>query len=451
MFEKILIANRGEIALRIQRACREMGIKTVAVHSEADTEAKYVKLADESVCIGPAPSEKSYLNIPAIISAAEVTDSEAIHPGYGFLAENADFAERVEKSGFVFIGPRPETIRLMGDKVNAKNAMKKAGVPCVPGSDGALPESPGEVKEIIRAIGYPVIIKASGGGGGRGMRVVHTEAALSNAVIMTRNEAQAAFGNPMVYAEKFMENPRHIEFQVLVDEHRNAIYLGERDCSIQRRNQKIIEEAPAPGLPTRLRDKIGSRCVDACRRIGYRGVGTFEFLFEKKEFYFIEMNTRLQVEHPITEAVTGIDLVQQQIHVAAGEKLSIRQKDVVQKGHAIECRINAEDPYKLTPCAGRITQYHVPGGPGIRVDSHIYHNYIVPPNYDSLIGKVIAYGDNRGQAIARMRIALSEMIVEGIMTNIPLHLDLLYDAAFLRGGANIHYLEQMLAQHNKQG
>ncbi|MEE8617910.1 MAG: acetyl-CoA carboxylase biotin carboxylase subunit [Nitrosomonadaceae bacterium] len=451
MFEKILIANRGEIALRIQRACREMGIKTVAVHSEADTEAKYVKLADESVCIGPAPSDQSYLNIPAIISAAEVTDSEAIHPGYGFLAENADFAERVEKSGFVFIGPRPETIRLMGDKVNAKNAMKKAGVPCVPGSDGALPESPEEVKGIIRAIGYPVIIKASGGGGGRGMRVVHTEAALSNAVIMTRNEAKVAFGNPMVYAEKFMENPRHIEFQVLVDEHRNAIYLGERDCSIQRRNQKIIEEAPAPGLPTKLRDKIGSRCADACRRIGYRGVGTFEFLFEKKEFYFIEMNTRLQVEHPITEAVTGIDLVQQQIRVAAGEKLQIRQRDIVQKGHAIECRINAEDPYKLIPCAGRITRYHAPGGPGIRVDSHVYHNYIVPPHYDSLIGKVIAYGDNRDQAIARMRIALSEMVVEGIMTNIPLHLDLLYDAAFLRGGTNIHYLEQMLAQHKKQG
>lgn len=449
MFEKILIANRGEIALRIQRACREMGIKTVAVHSEADADAKYVKLADESVCIGPAPSDKSYLNIPAIISAAEVTDSEAIHPGYGFLSENADFAERVEKSGFVFIGPRPETIRLMGDKVNAKNAMKKAGVPCVPGSDGALPESPGEIKEIIRAIGYPVIIKASGGGGGRGMRVVHTEAALSNAVIMTRNEAQAAFGNPMVYAERFMENPRHIEFQVLVDEHRNAIYLGERDCSIQRRNQKIIEEAPAPGLPTRQRDKIGSRCADACRRIGYRGVGTFEFLYEKKEFYFIEMNTRLQVEHPITEAVTGIDLVQQQIRVAAGEKLQIRQRDVMQKGHAIECRINAEDPYKLIPCAGRIAQYHAPGGPGIRVDSHIYHNYIVPPYYDSLIGKVIAYGDNRDQAIARMRIALSEMVVEGIMTNIPLHLDLLYDAAFLRGGATIHYLEQMLAQHKK--
>ncbi|MEE9579761.1 MAG: acetyl-CoA carboxylase biotin carboxylase subunit [Nitrosomonadaceae bacterium] len=450
MFEKILIANRGEIALRIQRACREMGIKTVAVHSEADTEAKYVKLADESVCIGPAPPDQSYLNIPAIISAAEVTDSEAIHPGYGFLAENADFAERVEKSGFVFIGPRPETIRLMGDKVNAKNAMKKAGVPCVPGSDGALPESPGEIKEIIRAIGYPVIIKASGGGGGRGMRVVHTEAALSNAVIMTRNEAQIAFGNPMVYAEKFMENPRHIEFQVLVDEYRNAIYLGERDCSIQRRNQKIIEEAPAPGLSPRQRDKIGSRCADACRRIGYRGVGTFEFLFEKKEFYFIEMNTRLQVEHPITEAVTGIDLVQQQIHVAAGEKLHIRQRDVMQKGHAIECRINAEDPYKLIPCAGRITQYHAPGGPGIRVDSHVYHNYMVPPNYDSLIGKVIAYGDSREQAIARMRIALSEMVVEGIMTNIPLHLDLLYDAAFLRGGTTIHYLEQMLVQHNKQ-
>jgi len=451
MFEKILIANRGEIALRIQRACREMGIKTVAVHSEADTEAKYVKLADESVCIGPASPDQSYLNIPAIISAAEVTDSEAIHPGYGFLSENADFAERVEKSGFVFIGPRPETIRLMGDKVNAKNAMKKAGVPCVPGSDGALPESPGEIKEIIRAIGYPVIIKASGGGGGRGMRVVHTEAALLNAVIMTRNEAQTAFGNPMVYAEKFMENPRHIEFQVLVDEYRNAIYLGERDCSIQRRNQKIIEEAPALGLSPRQRDKIGSRCADACRRIGYRGVGTFEFLFEKKEFYFIEMNTRLQVEHPITEAVTGIDLVQQQIHVAAGEKLHIRQRDVMQKGHAIECRINAEDPYKFIPCAGRITRYHAPGGPGIRVDSHVYHNYMVPPNYDSLIGKVIAYGDSREQAIARMRIALSEMVVEGIKTNIPLHLDLLYDAAFLRGGTTIHYLEQMLVQHNKQG
>ena len=451
MFEKILIANRGEIALRIQRACREMGIKTVAVHSEADAEAKYVKLADESVCIGPAPSNLSYLNIPAIISAAEVTDSAAIHPGYGFLAENADFAERVEKSGFVFIGPRPETIRLMGDKVNAKNAMREAKVPCVTGSDGALPESPEEIKEIVRAIGYPVIIKASGGGGGRGMRVVHTEAALSNAVIVTRNEAQAAFGNPMLYAEKFMENPRHIEFQVLIDEHKNAVYLGERDCSVQRRNQKIIEEAPALDLNSRMRDKIGSRCVDACRRIGYRGVGTFEFLYENKEYYFIEMNTRLQVEHTITEAVTGIDLVQQQIRVAAGEKLNIRQKDIEPKGHAIECRINAEDPYKLTPSAGKITRYHAPGGPGIRVDSHVYHNYTVPPYYDSLIGKVIAYGENRDQAIARMRIALSEMVVEGIKTNIPLHLDLLHDAGYLHGGITIHYLEQLLAQHNKQG
>lgn len=451
MFEKILIANRGEIALRIQRACREMGIKTVAVHSEADANAKYVKLADESVCIGPAPSALSYLNIPAIISAAEVTDAEAIHPGYGFLSENADFAERVEKSGFVFIGPRPDTIRMMGDKVSAKNAMKKAGVPCVPGSNGALPESPEEIRAAIRTIGYPVIIKAAAGGGGRGMRVVHTEAALSNAVIITRNEAQAAFGNPTVYAEKFLENPRHIEFQILVDEHRNAIHLGERDCSMQRRHQKILEEAPALGIPPRLRDRMGSRCADACRRIGYRGVGTFEFLFEKNEFYFIEMNTRLQVEHPVTEVITGIDLVQAQIRVAAGEKLNIRQRDVLLKGHAIECRINAEDPYKLTPSAGRITQYHAPGGPGIRVDSHIYHNYVVPPYYDSMIGKVIAYGDNRDQAIARMRIALSEMVVEGINTNIPLHLDLLSDAAFLNGSTTIHYLEQKLANYNKPG
>ena len=451
MFEKILIANRGEIALRIQRACREMGIKTVAVHSEADANAKYVKLADESVCIGPAPSALSYLNIPAIISAAEVTDAEAIHPGYGFLSENADFAERVEKSGFVFIGPRPDTIRMMGDKVSAKNAMKKAGVPCVPGSNGALPESPEEIRAAIRTIGYPVIIKAAAGGGGRGMRVVHTEAALSNAVIITRNEAQAAFGNPTVYAEKFLENPRHIEFQILVDEHRNAIHLGERDCSMQRRHQKILEEAPALGIPPRLRDRMGSRCADACRRIGYRGVGTFEFLFEKNEFYFIEMNTRLQVEHPVTEVITGIDLVQAQIRVAAGEKLNIRQRDVLLKGHAIECRINAEDPYKLTPSAGRITQYHAPGGPGIRVDSHIYHNYVVPPYYDSMIGKVIAYGDNRDQAIARMRIALSEMVVEGINTNIPLHLDLLSDAAFLNGSTSIHYLEQKLANYNKPG
>ena len=451
MFEKILIANRGEIALRIQRACREMGIKTVAVHSQADADAKYVKLSDESVCIGPAPSAQSYLNIPAIISAAEVTDSEAIHPGYGFLSENADFAERVESSGFVFIGPRPETIRQMGDKISAKNAMKKAGVPCVPGSNGGLPESPEEIRAIVRSIGYPIIIKAAAGGGGRGMRVVHTEAALSNAVIITRNEAQAAFGNPTVYVERYLENPRHIEFQVLADAHGNAIYLGERECSMQRRHQKILEEAPAPGIPPRLRDKMGARCADACRRIGYRGVGTFEFLFEKNEFYFIEMNTRLQVEHPVTEAVTGIDLVQAQIRVAAGEKLNIRQRDVVLKGHAIECRINAEDPYKLTPSAGRITQYHAPGGPGIRVDSHVYHNYLVPPYYDSMIGKVIAYGDNREQAIARMRIALSEMVIEGIKTNMPLHLDLLSDAAFLNGGTSIHYLEQKLANYNKSG
>lgn len=450
MFEKILIANRGEIALRIQRACRAMGIKTVAVHSEADAEAKYVKLADESVCIGPAPSALSYLNIPAIISAAEVTDAEAIHPGYGFLSENADFAERVESSGFVFIGPRPESIRMMGDKVSAKREMKKAGVPCVPGSEGALPESIEETQRIVRDIGYPIIIKAAGGGGGRGMRVVHTEAALSNAVIMTRNEAQAAFGNPIVYAEKYLENPRHIEFQLLIDEHGNAVHLGERDCSLQRRHQKILEEAPAPGISIKLRKKIGSSCADACRRIKYRGVGTFEFLFENNEFYFIEMNTRLQVEHPISEAVTGIDLVQEQIRVAAGEKLTFKQDDVVLKGHAIECRINAEDAYKLTPSAGRITQYHAPGGPGIRVDSHVYHNYMVPPYYDSMIGKIIAYGDTREQAIARMRIALSEMVVDGIKTNIPLHRDLLSDSNFLNGGVSIHYLEQKLANHNKK-
>ena len=412
MFEKILIANRGEIALRIQRACREMGIKTVVVHSEADTEAKYVKLADESVCIGPAPSSASYLNIPAIISAAEVTDSEAIHPGYGFLSENADFAERVEKSGFVFIGPRPETIRLMGDKVSAKDAMKAAGVPCVPGSEGALPEDPKEIVKIARSIGYPVIIKAAGGGGGRGMRVVHTEAALLNAVTMTRSEAQAAFGNPMVYMEKFLENPRHIEFQVLADSYKNTVWLGERDCSMQRRHQKIIEEAPAPEIARRLITRIGDRCAEACRKIGYRGAGTFEFLFEDGEFYFIEMNTRLQVEHPVTEFITGIDLVQQQIRVAAGEKLTYRQRDIELKGHAIECRINAEDPFKFTPSPGRITSYHPPGGPGIRVDSHVYNGYTVPPHYDSMIGKLIAYGDTRDQAIRRMRIALSEMVVE---------------------------------------
>jgi acetyl-CoA carboxylase, biotin carboxylase subunit len=445
MFEKILIANRGEIALRIQRACREMGIKTVVVHSEADTDAKYVKLADESVCIGPAPSKESYLNIPAIISAAEVTDAEAIHPGYGFLSENADFGERVEKSGFVFIGPRPDSIRLMGDKVSAKDAMKRASVPVVPGSEGALPEEPLELIRIAKQVGYPVIIKAAGGGGGRGMRVVHTEAALVNAVNMTRAEAGAAFNNPTVYMEKYLENPRHIEIQILADEYKNVIYLGERDCSMQRRHQKVLEEGPAPGINRRLIEKIGARCVDACKRIGYRGAGTFEFLFEKGEFYFIEMNTRVQVEHPVTELITGIDIVQQQIRIAAGEKLLIKQRDVVIKGHAIECRINAEDPFKFTPSPGRITAWHPPGGPGIRVDSHAYTNYVVPPNYDSMIGKVLAYGATRDQAISRMRIALSEMAVEGIQTNLALHRDLMADGRFVTGGTSIHYLEQKLA------
>jgi acetyl-CoA carboxylase biotin carboxylase subunit len=450
MFEKILIANRGEIALRIQRACRELGIRTVVVHSEADTEAKYVKLADESVCIGPPPAAASYLNIPAIISAAEVTDAQAIHPGYGFLSENADFAEKVERSGFVFIGPHPENIRLMGDKVSAKQAMIKAGVPTVPGSEGALPDDPKEIVRIARKIGYPVIIKASGGGGGRGMRVVHTEAALINAVNMTRSEAQAAFANPTVYLERYLEQPRHIEIQVLCDGQKNAVYLGERDCSLQRRHQKVLEEAPAPDLPAKLREKIGERCVDACKKIGYRGAGTFEFLYEEGEFYFIEMNTRVQVEHPVTEMITGIDIVQEQIHIAAGEKLRVRQKDIVLRGHAIECRINAEDPYRFTPSPGKITSYHPPGGPGIRVDSHVYQGYTVPPNYDSMVGKVIAYGASREQAIARMRIALSEMVVEGILTNIPLHRDLLNDIRFLRGGVSIHYLEQKLVQEQKK-
>jgi acetyl-CoA carboxylase biotin carboxylase subunit len=451
MFEKILIANRGEIALRIQRACREMGIRTVVVHSEADREAKYVKLADESVCIGPPPSAASYLNIPAIISAAEVTDAEAIHPGYGFLSENADFADKVERSGFTFIGPRPENIRLMGDKVSAKQAMLKAGVPCVQGSEGALPEDPAEVVKIARTIKYPVIIKAAGGGGGRGMRVVHTEAALPSAVSLTRTEAQAAFGNPTVYMEKFLENPRHIEIQVLADEHKNAVYLGERDCSMQRRHQKVIEEAPAVDVPPRILTRVGERCVEACKKINYRGAGTFEFLYEGGEFYFIEMNTRVQVEHPVTELVTGVDIVQEQIRIAAGEKLSVRQRDVIVRGHAIECRINAEDPFKFTPSPGRITSYHPPGGPGIRVDSHVYHGYTVPPHYDSMVGKVIAYGATRDQAIRRMRIALSEMVVEGIQTNIPLHQELLTDARFVRGGTSIHYLEQKLAQAAKRG
>ncbi len=449
MFEKILIANRGEIALRVQRACRELGIKTVAVHSEADKEAKYVKLADESVCIGPAASNLSYLNIPAVISAAEVTDAQAIHPGYGFLSENADFAERVEQSGFVFIGPRAETIRLMGDKVSAKDAMRKAGVPCVPGSEGALSDDPADIIKTAKKVGYPVIIKAAGGGGGRGMRVVHTEAALINAVAMTKAEAQAAFGNPMVYMEKFLENPRHIEIQILADQHGNAVFLGDRDCSMQRRHQKIIEEAPSPLLSPKIRDKIGERCAEACRKIKYRGAGTFEFLYENGEFYFIEMNTRLQVEHTVTEMITGLDLVQQQIFVAAGEKLKFRQKDIVLRGHAIECRINAEDPYNFVPSPGKISTFHMPGGPGVRIDTHAYAGYTVPSHYDSMIGKLITYGATRDQAIARMRIALSEMLVDGIKTNIPLHADLMADAAFHLGGTSIHYLEQKLGMSHK--
>jgi acetyl-CoA carboxylase biotin carboxylase subunit len=446
MFQKILIANRGEIALRVQRACRDLGIKTVVVHSEADREAKYVKLADESVCIGPAASSASYLNVPAIISAAEVTDSEAIHPGYGFLSENADFAERVEKSGFVFIGPRPETIRLMGDKLSAKQTMTKAGIDCVPGTESALPADHGEVAKLARKIGYPVIIKAAGGGGGRGMRVVHTEAALGNAVSLTRSEAEAAFGNPTLYLEKYLENPRHIEVQILADSHKNILYLGERDCSLQRRHQKVMEEAPAVDITARLRAKIGERCVEACRRIAYRGAGTFEFLYEGGEFFFIEMNTRVQVEHPVTELVTGVDIVQEQIRVAAGDRLKHRQRDIEWRGHAIECRINAEDPFTFVPSPGRITSYHQPGGPGIRVDSHVYQGYTMPPYYDSMLGKVIAYGDSRDQAIRRMRIALSEMVVEGIKTNIPLHQELLADTRVIRGGVSIHYLERMLAQ-----
>jgi acetyl-CoA carboxylase biotin carboxylase subunit len=445
MFEKILIANRGEIALRIQRACREMGIKTVAVHSEADRDAKYVWLADESVCIGPPASRDSYLNMPAIIAAAEVTDAEAIHPGYGFLSENADFADRVEKSGFVFIGPRPESIRLMGDKVSAKQAMIAAGVPVVPGSAGALPDDPNEILRTAREVGYPVIIKAAGGGGGRGMRVVHTEAALLNAVTMTKSEAGAAFNNPEVYLEKFLENPRHIEIQVLADGGKNAVWLGERDCSMQRRHQKVIEEAPAPGIDRKLIEKIGERCADACRKIEYRGVGTFEFLFENGEFYFIEMNTRIQVEHPVTELITGIDLVQQQIRVAAGEKFLLRQKDITFRGHAVECRINAEDPFTFMPSPGLITNWHTPGGPGVRIDSHAFNGYFVPPNYDSMIAKVITYGDTRAQAVARMSIALSEMVVEGIKTNILLHRELMADAKFVEGGTSIHYLEHKLA------
>mgnify|MGYP003320381844 FL=1 len=444
MLDKVVIANRGEIALRILRACHEIGIKTVAVHSSADSNLKHVLLADESVCIGPAESINSYLDMPKIISAAEVTDAVAIHPGYGFLSENADFAERVESSGFVFIGPPSESIRLMGDKVSAIKLMKQAGVPTVPGSDGALNDDPDENIKIARNIGYPVIIKASGGGGGKGMRVVHAEAALLNAIALTQAESRSAFGNDEVYMEKFLETPRHIEIQVLADGQGNAIHLGERDCSMQRRHQKVIEEAPAPGITEEQRNFVGKRCVDACLEMGYRSAGTFEFLYQDKEFYFIEMNTRLQVEHPVTEMITGIDIVKEQLRIASGEKLKITQDDVEIKGHAIECRMNAEDPKTFMPSPGDIKLWHMPGGPGIRIDSHIYSGYRVPPYYDSMIGKIISFGNNRQSAMTRMENALKEIVVEGIKTNIPLHQEILQHSAFKSGGTNIHYLEKRL-------
>ena len=444
MIDKLVIANRGEIALRILRACGELGIRTVALHSQADADTKYVRLASESVCIGPAPAAASYLNIPAVIAAAEVTDATAIHPGYGFLAENADFAERVEQSGFIFVGPSAETIRLMGDKISAISAMKTSGVPCVPGSDGSLPDDSDEIMRIASDIGYPIIIKATAGGGGKGMRVVHTEAALLNAWQLTRSEALAAFGNDTVYMERYLEKPRHVEFQVLADTYGEVVVLGDRDCSMQRRHQKVLEEAPAPGIPDDVRHDMNERCANACREIGYRGAGTFEFLYENGEFFFIEMNTRLQVEHPVTELITGVDIVREQIKIAAGEPLSIKQSDVRLRGHAVECRINAENSETFLPSPGQITQYHQPGGPGIRVDSHIFNNYKVPPYYDSMIAKVIAYGENREQAIQRMRGALREMVVEGIDTNISLQQRLVDDAAFRQRALDIHYLERQL-------
>jgi len=444
MLEKVVIANRGEIALRILRACKELGIKTVAAYSEADRDQKHVFLSDESVCIGPAASQDSYLNIPAVISAAEVTDAVAIHPGYGFLSDNADFAERVEQSGFVFIGPKAETIRLMGDKVSAIRAMKKAGILCVPGSDGPLSDDQARLKQTAKEIGYPVIIKAAGGGGGRGMRVVHSEASLIKSITLTRAEAAATFGNDMIYMEKFLEHPRHIEIQILADEHGNVIYLGERDCSMQRRHQKVIEEAPAPGIDKATRERIGERCVEACKTISYRGAGTFEFLYEDGEFYFIEMNTRVQVEHPVTEMITGVDIVKEQLHIASGETLAYKQSDIKIRGHAIECRLNAEDPVNFMPSPGTIEHYHAPGGFGIRVDTHVYQGYKVPPHYDSMIGKLIAHAENRKLAIARLSMALSEIVIDGIKTNIPLHQDLIQDTAFMAGGTDIHYLESKL-------
>ncbi len=444
MLDKVVIANRGEIALRILRACREMGIKTVAVHSTADTNLKHVLLADETVCIGPPASDASYLNMPAIVSAAEVTDAVAVHPGYGFLSENADFAERVESSGYIFIGPPSHAIRLMGDKVSAIKAMKEAGVPTVPGSDGPLGDDPEENLRLAREIGYPIIIKAAGGGGGRGMRVVHSEASLTSAITVTQAEARAAFGNEVVYMEKFLERPRHVEIQVLADNHGNAVHLGERDCSMQRRHQKVIEEAPAPGITEEQRRDIGERCVAACQEMGYRSAGTFEFLYQDNEFFFIEMNTRLQVEHPVTEMITGVDIVREQLRIASGEELGVTQSDIQIRGHAIECRINAEDPKTFMPSPGLIQLWHAPGGPGVRVDSHIYSGYKVPPYYDSMIGKIIAHGADRGTAIARMRNALSEIVIEGIKTNIPLHQEIFQHAAFQTGGTDIHYLEKRL-------
>lgn len=446
MFDKILIANRGEIALRVLRACKEMGIKTVAVHSQVDRDLKHVRLADESVCIGPNPSPKSYLNVPAIIAAMEITDSEAVHPGYGFLAENADFAERVQKSGFTFIGPDPAVIRMMGDKVEAIKAMKKAGVPTVPGSDGPLPEDPEECMKIAKRIGYPIIIKAAAGGGGRGMRVVHTEAALINSIHVTQGEAKAAFGDGTVYMEKFLQNPRHVEVQILSDGQGHAIHLGDRDCSLQRRHQKVLEEAPAPGIPQDVREATYASCVKACIDIGYKGAGTFEFLYEDGRFYFIEMNTRIQVEHPVSEMVTGIDLIKEQIRVCSGLPLSFKQSDVIIRGHSFECRINAEDPKTFMPCPGLVKGFHAPGGLGVRVDSHLYNGYTVPPNYDSMIAKIITFGDTREIALNRMRNALDETIVDGIRTNIPLQQMLVRDTEFRKGGVNIHYLEKKLAE-----
>ncbi|HHF4624111.1 TPA: acetyl-CoA carboxylase biotin carboxylase subunit [Haemophilus influenzae] len=447
MLEKVVIANRGEIALRILRACKELGIKTVAVHSTADRDLKHVLLADETICIGPAPSAKSYLNIPAIIAAAEVTGADAIHPGYGFLSENADFAEQVERSGFTFIGPTADVIRLMGDKVSAIKAMKKAGVPCVPGSDGPVSNDIAKNKEIAKRIGYPIIIKASGGGGGRGMRVVRSEDALEESIAMTKAEAKAAFNNDMVYMEKYLENPRHVEIQVLADTHGNAVYLAERDCSMQRRHQKVVEEAPAPGITEEVRRDIGSRCANACVEIGYRGAGTFEFLYENGEFYFIEMNTRIQVEHPVTEMITGVDLVKEQLRIAAGLPISFKQEDIKVKGHAMECRINAEDPKTFLPSPGKVNHLHSPGGLGVRWDSHVYGGYTVPPHYDSMIAKLITYGDTREVAIRRMQNALSETIIDGIKTNIPLHELILEDENFQTGGTNIHYLEKKLGMN----